>query len=303
MTDGQIPNTKTQNSKLKSQMLRWFAERRDQAAWVFVAGLFLLRVPFLGGIRTLTWTSTAYWVMPIFEVGTYVLTAALIWCERDRLAEDHVDRLALIILILGKPVELLLSRSQCQFRRPLGSWAYLLYLPVAAGLLVGLALTRPRLARAGPGKWLWVAIGVAAGIAFGAYSGWLARIETHRLPGQGLALGALIMLQVQQVLYAGIAEEPFFRGFLWGALRRVGWKDAWVWVFQAGLFWLAHVYWLGRSPSSFWVIVPLGGLIFGALAWRSRSIGVSMIAHGLVNGVMQLVLVYRLPTLPGLLGR
>jgi membrane protease YdiL (CAAX protease family) len=49
---------------------------------------------------------------------------------------------------------------------------------------------------------------------------------------------------------------------------------------------------LGRSPISFWVIVPLGGLVFGALAWRSRSVAVSMIAHGLLNGVLQMVVFY-----------
>jgi membrane protease YdiL (CAAX protease family) len=51
---------------------------------------------------------------------------------------------------------------------------------------------------------------------------------------------------------------------------------------------------LDRSPVTFWVIVPLGGLALGALAWRSRSIGVSMIAHGLLNAVLKMVVSYRL---------
>ena len=268
------------------------AEGRNGVAWVLITGLFLLRVPFLAGMRTLTWTATSYWVMPIFEVGTYLLTALLIWFERDRLSDDHVDVLALIILILGKPIELLLSRSRSPFRRPLGSSAYLLYLPIAAGLLVGLARARPRLGRPGARRWAWVALGVLAGVVVGAFSGWLARLEVGPPPGQRLTLAALTLLPVQQMLYAGIAEEPFFRGFLWGALRRAGWKDVWIWVLQAVLFWLAHIYWLGRSACSFWVIVPLGGIVFGALAWRSRSIAVSMIAHGLVNGVMKMVAFY-----------
>ena len=266
---------------------------RDKIAWLLVTGLFLLRIPFLAGMRYFTWTATSDWVMPIFEVGTYSLTALLIWSERDRLSENHIDRLALIILILGKPIELLLSRSRIPLRRPLGSSAYLLYVPIAAGLLVGLARARPRLVRSGAGRWRWVAIGVLAGIAVGAFSGWLARLELGPPRGQRLTLAAVTLLPVQHVLYAGIAEEPFFRGFLWGALRRTGWKDVWVWVLQGALFWLAHVYWLGRSPVSFWAIVPLGGIVFGALAWRSRSIAVSTIAHGLVNGVMEMVAFYR----------
>ncbi len=269
-------------------------EPGSKVVWALVAGLFLLRVPFLGGMRYFTWTRTSAWVMPIFEVGTYLLTAILIWFERDRLSDSHVDRLALIILVIGKPIELLLSRLRSPLWRPLGSSAYLLYLPVAIGLLVGLRRSHPRLGKAGAKKWLWVAVGVATGVTVGAMSGWLAKMEVGLPSRESLTWRVLAFLPVQQMLYAGIAEEPFFRGFLWGALRRAGWKDVWVWATQAGLFWLAHIYWLGHSPMSFWVIVPVGGLVFGLLAWGSRSIGVSMVAHGLANGILNVMISYRI---------
>jgi membrane protease YdiL (CAAX protease family) len=92
------------------------------------------------------------------------------------------------------------------------------------------------------------------------------------------------------MLYAGIAEEPFFRGFLWGSLRKLGLKDVWIWLIQAGLFWLGHTYALvNGAPWSFFFIVPVGGLVLGLLVWRSRSIAVSMAAHGLANGVGQII--------------
>ena len=56
---------------------------------------------------------------------------------------------------------------------------------------------------------------------------------------------------------------------------------------------LAHVYYVVRAPLSFWVIVPLSGLLFGLLAWRSRSIGSSMVAHGFTNAIGDLVAHYR----------
>jgi membrane protease YdiL (CAAX protease family) len=268
---------------------------RNRLVWLLIAGMLILRIPFLAGMRYFTWTSTASWVMPIFEVGTYVLTAILIWLERDRLADHHVDLLALIILIVGKPLELLLSGFSIMGWRSLRSSAYLLYLPVAAAPLVGLVIARPAPARCGARKWLWLGVGVVAGIAAGAFSGWLSRLEFAPPAGSSITPGILIVLPVQQLLYAGIAEEPVFRGFLWGALRRAGWKDAWVLLLQWALFWLAHIYWLDRSPVTFWVIVPLGGLVLGALAWGARSIGVSMIAHGLLNGVLNIVFYYRFP--------
>lgn len=265
----------------------------DRIVWLLIAGLLILRIPFLGGMRYFTWTSTALWVMPIFEVGTYVLTALLIWLERDRLADHHVDLLALIIIIAGKPLELLLSSFPNPGWRSLLSSAYRLYLPVAAALLVGLVITRPALDKSGVKKWLWIGVGVVAGIAAGAFSGRLSKLEFVPPPGMRVTPGVLILLPVHQLLYAGIAEEPLFRGFLWGALRRAGWKDIWVLILQLALFWVAHIYWLDRSPITFWVIVPLGGLVFGVLAWGSRSIGVSMIAHGLSNGVLNIVFYYR----------
>ena len=67
----------------------------DRVKWFLVAGLFVLRIPFLGGMRYFTWTRTSYWVMPVFEVGTYLLTAILIWMAKDRLSDYHVDKLAL----------------------------------------------------------------------------------------------------------------------------------------------------------------------------------------------------------------
>ena len=265
---------------------------RDRVKWFLVAGLFVLRIPFLGGMRYFTWTRTSSWVMPIFEVGTYLLTAILIWMERERLSEYHVDKLALFIIVFGKPAELLWSRFPGPIGRYLVGEGYLLYLPISIGLLVGLSLARPKMGEVGSKKWRWVGVGVLTGVIIGVLSGWLTRLEFNPSRSQ-LTPAALVLLSVQELLYAGIAEEPFFRGFLWGALKKSGWKEGWVLAAQGVLFWVAHIYLIERSPMTFWVIVPLGGVVFGALAWRSRSIGVSMIAHGLANGILKMVVLYR----------
>jgi membrane protease YdiL (CAAX protease family) len=241
--------------------------------------------------------------MPVFEVGTYLLTAILIWMERDRLSDYHVDRLALFVLVFGKPAELLWSHfpgsigrylvgEQILRRQLLQEQAYLLYLPISIGLLIGLSVARAKVGKSGSKKWLWVGIGVATGLVIGALCGWLTKFYYSPLRSQ-MTVVALMLLPVQEMLYAGIAEEPFFRGFLWGVLRKSGWREGWVLVVQGILFWIAHIYLIERSPVTFWVIVPLGGLVLGLLAWRSRSIGVSMIAHGLMNGVLKMVVLYR----------
>jgi len=40
-------------------------------------------------------------------------------------------------------------------------------------------------------------------------------------------------------------------------LRKAGWKELWIWVFQAALFVLGHIYYLTKFPISFFVIVQL----------------------------------------------
>jgi membrane protease YdiL (CAAX protease family) len=88
-----------------------------------------------------------------------------------------------------------------------------------------------------------------------------------------------------QLGYAAVTEEPLFRGFLWGYLRKSGWKEIWIWLTQAGLFALGHIYYLNKAPLSFGIIVPVGALVMGLFAWRSRSIATSMAAHGAMNAL------------------
>jgi membrane protease YdiL (CAAX protease family) len=257
--------------------------------WLLVAGLFVLRIPLLTGVPIFA-PAAALWANPTYEIGTYFLTALLIWWERNRLADFHIDRLALAIFIFGKPLELLLQYLQIPFAYPPRTDAYLLYVPIAIGLGVALWLARPRLPKLTREKAMWLLISLLGGIALGVYFGLVIRANSQ-VSNEGRAtLSLFIFLPIQQMLYAAIAEEPFFRGFLWGSLAKLGLPEIWIWLVQAGLFWLGHTFYLTRgAPWSFWFIIPVGGLVLGLLAWRSRSITTSMIAHGLSNGIGQIV--------------
>jgi membrane protease YdiL (CAAX protease family) len=83
---------------------------------------------------------------------------------------------------------------------------------------------------------------------------------------------------------AVILEEPVFRGFLWGFLRERGWNEKVIWLSQAALFWLAHLNYVQR-PYTFWLVIPLSGLVYGWLAWKSRSLAPSMLAHAAYNSL------------------
>jgi membrane protease YdiL (CAAX protease family) len=87
-----------------------------------------------------------------------------------------------------------------------------------------------------------------------------------------------------QMTWAAVFEEPLFRGFLWGYLRRVQWENGWIWLFQAILFTLGHVYYLQTEAIGPWFVrMMLTSLVIGFIAWRAKSIFASMVTHGMFN--------------------
>jgi membrane protease YdiL (CAAX protease family) len=240
-------------------------EWHNSITFLLIAGLLFLRLPFLAGITYLLKTSPN-WLGSAFEISTYLLTAILIWWERDRLLDFHVDGLALTIILFFKPIETIIrafwgwDKSGLAFPNPLG----LLFWAIAIGVLVGaveLAL-------------LGYPMSFQVDESCRQLRPELVPILVQAIPGFIYQLG-----------YAAVTEEPLFRGFLWGYLRKVGWKEVWIWLFQAALFCLGHIYYLDRAPISFWIIVPTGALVMGLVAWRSRSIAASMAAHGCGNAL------------------
>jgi membrane protease YdiL (CAAX protease family) len=57
------------------------------------------------------------------------------------------------------------------------------------------------------------------------------------------------------------------------------------------LFTSAHIYLATQFPVMFWIFIPVAGLLFGLLTWRSRSIAPAMLAHGMVNGTIYVLFV------------
>ena len=97
------------------------------------------------------------------------------------------------------------------------------------------------------------------------------------------------MIFLYHLGFAPLNEEPLFRGFLWGTLRQLKWKEIWIWLFQAVLFTLAHIYFASQYPLLFWLYIPGAALLLGLLAWRSRSIAGGILAHAMINAATYVV--------------
>lgn len=251
---------------------------------LLLAGLLILRFPLLLLLPQLSLTKEVG--MEIFQTGSYLLISLLILLERGSLSDYHIDRLALALLLLA-PTAKIISCTVFQFQIELGAW---LNVVISVCLLAALLLLRPKLHQTvAPGGLLWVLIAVAVGIGMGIGVGFFLKLQSPEYQTFPFRLPLAVRGFFIQLANAAALEEPLFRGFLWGFLKKLRWKEFWIWLFQALLFVLGHLYYLGVSNYSFFLIVPMCALVLGLLAWRSRSIGTSMITHGLINSLGDLV--------------
>jgi membrane protease YdiL (CAAX protease family) len=255
-------------------------------------GLLILRIPFVGFMKLfeVQWE----WIPIIFDIGTYLLTTFLIWWEVDHLADYHIDTLVVLIVVLFKPIQTLILKLW-------GFNDHLLTFPSLPSLLIwliaivfalGMWSKRSRLTAVRSVSIRWLLTGMLVGLLTAVVLSFpmslqIPKAELTSEPSIGAAtltvLAQVLLAFPYQIGYAAVTEEPLFRGFLWGYLRKLQWREVWIWLFQAGLFTFAHIYYIIKHPISFWIIVPVGALVLGFLAWRSRTIAASMAVHGMMN--------------------
>jgi len=269
--------------------------RYHQVFLLTLIALLILRIPFLAGMRffNIQWA----WTDTVYQIGTYLLTTFLIWWERDRLADFHIDLSAIVIIVLLKPLQTFIHSGyddKLVFPKPLS----LVILGIAIVFVIAIWKHRSSLPKFQKSSFLWLGIGILAGlgtaIALGYPWSFMYTSESASFTGpltlfSNLTSSTIVVSFAYQMGMAAVSEEPVFRGFLWGYLRKLGWKDIKILFFQAALFTFAHIYALTGFPISFWIIVPVVSLILGLLVWRSRTITSSMAAHGMINATGSII--------------
>jgi membrane protease YdiL (CAAX protease family) len=237
--------------------------RHGLVSLILLGGLLLLRFPFLIAADMLLARESVYRTVSvgIFAGGTYLLTAVLIWWERERLQDFWID--------IGSGITFL-----CQ----------IFCFPIGIVLFRAMRRSQARFPPLPPGVLPWLLIGPILALAATLLTTRLG-LEPIRPRGQEAAsLFWLLTSTFIQMNVAAVLEEPLFRGFLWGYLRRWHWSNILIWLLQAVLFTLAHVYYLKDESFMPWLIrIMLPSLVIGLVAWQARSIFASMVTHGVFN--------------------
>jgi len=108
------------------------------------------------------------------------------------------------------------------------------------------------------------------------------------------ALLNLVIVTISTALVAIITEEGFFRGWLWGSLRRRRISEAQVLIYTSIAFSAWHISAVTldtdyRPATSqiliFLINAAVIGIVWGMLRWISGSIIVASCSHGLWNGI------------------
>jgi hypothetical protein len=275
-----------------SERLRLRDSLRAPIAVVFLCLLVFLRFGVLTiGIMLPEWGN----VFPgwLFELGTYLFTAALIWLERERLADFNIDGFAVMLILIAKPVETLVMYFEGASLMPLAFPQFPSIIIAGCSASLGLALIlskRTKLAVTWQSVLWWLA-GAGCGVLLAAALAYPSSLQigATNAPLQFKTTDFLrkILLRgfIYQTGFAAVSEEPLFRGFLWGYLRKLGLSPIWAWLLIAFSFTIGHLFYFGSSPISLFVIVPVVSLALGLIAWKSKTISSSLGLHAATNAL------------------
>jgi uncharacterized protein len=131
----------------------------------------------------------------------------------------------------------------------------------------------PRLPRPG---WLWMTL-LAVPVLGGFFTVWI--------PSLGTATVAALILAVGIAVINGTLEEILWRG-LYAELFPGNWLAGWLYPALAFIAWhVSPTSVTGAGAPAFWFGTAFIGLVFGWVAYRTRSIRWTTVTHILVNSM------------------
>jgi membrane protease YdiL (CAAX protease family) len=258
--------------------------RHQVIFWFLITLLLILRLPILG-LTTYLVPSTFNWVVPLYEIGTYTIIAFLIWWERDNLQLHHMDGLAIFLIIIFKPLSTLILHFWIP-SNPLAfpkiiSFAF--FIPSVTLLIL---ILRKKI-KIKNGTWhsiRWFIAGGFFGVLLMIIEG-IIMIKYLNSPFPINPGAEAWFYPIYQIGFAAVPEEPLFRGFLWGGMKKAGLKDFWILITQTVAFTLAHIYYLNTPKAVLYlIIIFINSLCMGILVWKSRLLSSTIAFHGFANG-------------------
>jgi membrane protease YdiL (CAAX protease family) len=226
------------------------------------------------------------WFPRVYDSSLYLLIGGFVLAEGGELRDYNIESLALILFLAFSTflrVEIRGGNTLIATLLRLGDW-------LVAGVIL-LKLLRKEIAFSPPsGKdFGWIGAGLLASVALSVPAAYLMlRFPSEfQLTTSALSffssLGRVLGVFLYELSSAAVPEEFIFRGLLWGYLVRRNGKVGQAWVIQGLAFWLFHLEQMKAAPFVFWIIIPLCTALYSVLAWRSKGLTASILAHGVLD--------------------
>jgi membrane protease YdiL (CAAX protease family) len=251
--------------------------------------LIFLRIGLLGfGLLLFK----ASWIPIIYEIGTYFFSLLLIYWERRIIDLFNIDYFVLLLILVLKPIETIILK--------LWGLNHFLAIDKIGGIIICIIsllfsilfikeIKSFKSLKISFINLLYIVIGIFVGIitiVILAYPSSFQVNESYLPFSIKKLLSSPFGIQIlYQSGYAGVSEEPLFRGFIWGYLIKFGFKNWQAFLAQVFLFMLAHIYYINTLPISLFIIVPIGAISTGLIVWKTKNISSSIAAHGVMNGL------------------
>lgn len=238
---------------------------------ILVISLFFI-VNLLALFVYLDLNSVRYWLL-ILTCLLIILTLSL---EKDNLADFHIDRISIIILITFGTIfhRRLLVPNEIIYQITL--WilsVYLLYFLIRNWNSI-------------PGMKLQEIIILSfVLLIFLLFINYLEN-SLHALPSHILDKSPILYVirdLIFEFSFTASMEEFLFRGILWGILIRYGFSLRKVFFVQGFVFWLLHF--RVEYPAIFFVLLPLCAVFYSLLIVKFKRLFPAVLSHALVNAV------------------
>lgn len=265
------------------------AKNKSLIPVILMSGLIFLRfvIPIISWYEILAIPNRH----EIITVFSYLLTALLIIWEKDELNDFNIG-LSTIIIFVTVPILEPIYNIWCLPSLLIPNLNFIWFQIITSVMLVIiLCSTRAQIYIERKRDVLkWLLISIVVGTIYGIITGIIYRTFMPSTPVKA-TVPIFFSLFITQVRNAALTEEPLFRGFLWGYLRKRNWKEHSILLFQAFIFFIGHFYYLSSIPIAF-VETLISGLVFGLVVWKSKNMSTSIIVHGLYNSIVQLIIFY-----------
>lgn len=251
-----------------------------------LVSLFLLRFVLIFLSHFLLQINIIYFDLGLilYHLGTFILTGLFICKNIQNLNQFNISRPALFIFLLS-PVFSIIANP----------YNFIAYINIIIAIRFGIVLFRKRreiifektltnkIASNIVITLIITAIIIATGALVQEFKG-----GSNLDP---LNLKWIINQFLLQLSFAAIMEEPLFRGFFWGYLRKYNLSDITICIVQAFLFWFGHIYYIDTGLN-FWIFHPIAAFLLGLIIVKTKNIVYSLSAHALVNAITQIFMFY-----------